>query len=72
MNKYTKAAYNTVNVSNEPSFLEDAYEKEVQLDIWQYEKKKTMHALFSIGIILLIGNLIAFSSANSLDIETLT
>jgi hypothetical protein len=49
------------------SILEDPYQKEVQEDIWQHERKKTMYALFAIGIALLVANLIAYSSANALD-----
>jgi len=49
------------------SILEDPHQKEVQEDIWQHEKKKTMYALFGIGAVLLIANIIAYSSANAFD-----
>ena len=40
------------------SILEDPYEKEVQLDIWQHERKKTMYSLFITGLLLLGNNAI--------------
>lgn len=60
-----------VYVRTESSIFENPYEREVQLDIWQHEKKKTMLSLFGIGTVLLIGNLISYASVNLLDVEHL-
>lgn len=53
------------------SIFESPYEKEVQLDIWQHERKKTMQSIFAVGLILLISNLIGFATANILDVDHL-
>ena len=52
--------------SQENSFMEESYFKETQLDIWQHEKKKTMHAVFAIGAVLLGSDLLALLMANAL------
>lgn len=68
MNKYHQTAdNNAIYIQAETSILEDPYQKEVQEDIWQHERKKTMYALFGIGSVLLIANLIAYASANALE-----
>jgi len=67
MNEQQTVANNPVYIQAESSILEDPYQKEVQEDIWQHEKKKTMHSLFSIGFILLVATIIGYASVNALD-----
>lgn len=71
MNEIPTATAGLTHVDGQASFLEDPYQKEIQLDIWQHEKKKTMQALFAIGLILLISNVIGLATANELVMERL-
>jgi hypothetical protein len=55
----------------EVSILGDPYHKEVQEDIWQHERKKTMYALLTIGFVLLVSNVIGYARANALELANL-
>jgi hypothetical protein len=61
MTQYPPARGNTAYIQDETSILEDPYQKEVQLDIWQDERKKTRYAHFTIGVILLVSNVMGLS-----------
>lgn len=60
-----------IYIPAESSILEDPYQKEIQNDIWLHERKKTMQAVFAIGITLLISNVVGFASADALVVENL-
>jgi hypothetical protein len=62
---------NSTAAQPESSFAEDTYFKETQLDIWQYEKKKTMQAIWAIGGVLLASDLLALLMANALTVSAL-
>ncbi len=61
----------TLHQQNETSILEDPYHKEVQEDIWQFERKKTMYALFTIGFILLVSNVIGYVASDAFELAYL-
>jgi len=71
MNEIPSATHSANYIHQETSILEDPYRKEVLLDNWQHERKKTRYALFSIGLILLITSIIAYASADLLLLENL-
>jgi hypothetical protein len=55
----------------EPSVFDNGYEKEVLLDNWTSGLQKTMKAIFFIGVILLLSDLLALSMANALNGNTI-
>lgn len=51
----------------ELTILEDRYFKEIQSDVWQHSRKRSMVAILSIGGILFASDLLALSIANELN-----
>src|SRR5687767_13057810 len=63
MKDFPSATDTALFTSQETSILEDPYRKEVLLDNWAHERKKTKYALFSVGLVLLIFNLVGATTA---------
>ena len=51
----------------ETSIFDNGYDQEVYQDNWLFERGKTMKAIFAIGAIVLISDLIALSIGNQLN-----
>lgn len=56
--------------NGETSLFYNSYDKEVQQDIWNHERKRVTRSLLWVACILLVGDLIAFSIANVLTAVT--
>ena len=62
---------NSVINEEESSILIDPYAKDVQLSIWRQDCVKTRNALFGIGLLIFVGDIIAIAAADAVTINNI-